>query len=124
MSQVASGEAAFAVLWLLSVQSWIVDPVMAFTEVPKFTELVAKIETDVVEFAGEVERMLEDRCLESIYDDCDGKNYDDCQSLYPNQTCLGGANYFLAQCSGVENMTDSTRIAEHTCSALYDFSVS
>jgi len=79
----------------------------------RFKELVAKMESDVVELAREVETLYEGRCDISRLNECSQGSYDDCLSVYPSQTCPGGAAYHIPACGDGE-----------TCSALYDFNVS
>ena len=85
----------------------------------KFSELVAKIEGDVAELAQQVELLYATRCDDSALRGCALGNYDECSSLYPQQTCLGGPDFFISACAGGANHSSSA-----TCSGLWDFSMS
>lgn len=90
----------------------------AFNQV-KFDRVVRQMEQDALDLAKEVERLYQVRCEQSSLNQCEGSNYDDCSSLYPNKKCLGGSDFFLPACSG-ENLSPDLA----TCGGLYDYSAS
>ena len=80
----------------------------------KFNTLIEKLESDLLEFKEQIEDIYATRCENFQSNACYQGNYDECQTLYPNQQCLSGENYILPQVCG-----DPT-----SCSSLVDFSVS
>jgi hypothetical protein len=78
-----------------------------------FDALIASMESDAIELARQVELLYQNRCNEVSLRQCARGNYDECTSLYPNQTCPGGQDLNVAQCGdGV------------SCASLWDYSVS
>ena len=80
----------------------------------RFDEVVAKLETDVIEFARHLESLYETRCDEIQLEECANGNYYECSSLYPNQECLTGDSYHVEACGDIDS----------GCSGLHDFSIS
>jgi hypothetical protein len=77
-------------------------------------QLISKMESDVVEFARQVEAAYEDRCTTAL-SDCALKNYDGCVSDFPNPTCHKSAELAVGACSAS---------ASDNCAALFDFTTS
>jgi len=78
-----------------------------------FDALIASMEADTSELARQVEFLYQTRCSEASMEACARANYNECTSLYPNQTCPGGQDLNVAQCGdGV------------SCASLWDYSVS
>jgi hypothetical protein len=101
---------------LLLLSSLPLSPAQIFDE-GKFNSLIAKLEQDVVDFAKELERSYLTRCEDIRFDACEYGNFDDCQTVYPNQQCLPGESYHVPVCG--KSFPDGTG-----CSGLIDFSVS
>ena len=79
----------------------------------KFSEMVEKVEADVIELARKVEELYQNRCEATLLSDCYQGNFHNCMSAYPQQTCPGGPDFDTPECG-----------IDQTCSALYSFSVS
>lgn len=90
----------------------------AFNEA-KFEELVAKMESDVIELASAVEEAYEKRCDSETITACGLGNYADCLSSFPKQECRGGLDYSSPDCNGSGDNSSTTM-----CSSLFDFSIS
>lgn len=103
---------AFVVVILLDGSSKIIQAQNTFNE-GKFNSLIAKLESDVIEFARQIESFHATRCEDIQLENCQEGNYDDCQSMYPNQQCLADESYHIPVCG------DSG-----ACSGLLDFSIS
>ena len=78
----------------------------------KFSEMVDKVEADVIELARKVEELYQNRCEATLLENCYQGNYHHCISAYPQQTCPGGPDFDTPECG-----------IDQTCSALYSFSV-
>lgn len=75
----------------------------------KLDEIVAKMEHDALELAGEVERLYQTRCDVDVLSSCTRGNYHQCLSKLPSQQCLIGQDLALKACGdGI------------TCAALWD----
>lgn len=79
----------------------------------KFSEMVEKVEADVLELARKVEELYQNRCEATLLADCYQGNYHNCMSSYPQETCPGGPDFDTPECG-----------MDQSCSALYSFSVS
>jgi hypothetical protein len=78
-----------------------------------FDALIASMTADAIELARQVELLYQKRCNEISLRQCARGSYNECTSLYPNQTCPGGEDLNVAQCGdGV------------SCSGLWDYSIS
>ncbi len=84
-----------------------------------FSQLIAKVKKDVLDFASEVEMAYNRSCHSSITDvvaNCTRNNYDSCVSEFPSPRCYKSVQYFNVNCSNSINDT--------TCGALIDENVS
>ena len=100
------------VVVLLGWSSKIIQAQSTFNE-GKFNSVIAKLESDVIQFARQIESFHATRCEDIQLGNCQEGNYDDCQSMYPNQQCLADESYHIPVCG------DSG-----ACSGLLDFSIS
>eukprot|EP00977_Amphora_coffeiformis_P015581 scaffold4562_cov178-Amphora_coffeaeformis.AAC.10 len=97
---------------LLGLSSVITQAQSTFNE-GKFNSLIAKLESDVLEYARQIESFYATRCEDIQLGSCQEGNYDDCQSTYPDQQCLAGESYHIPVCGDSKD-----------CSGLVDFSIS
>lgn len=90
----------------------------AFFDETKFNQVAEKMKQDALDLAAEVERLYAARCDPATYTLCEGNNYNECSSQYPNQECLG-SSFARSDCTG-----DVVDPQEGQCSGLFDFSSS
>ena len=76
--------------------------------------MLSKIEDDVLEFATEMEALYNERCSVKTRDECAKSNYEECSTLFPDQTCISGSILERPECI----------VRGQSCSALADFTVS
>lgn len=97
-------------LAMIAIQ--LLTPVNALDEA-RFTSMVEKLESDVVELSQKVEELYRSRCELTLLADCINGNYDHCLSSYPDETCPGGDDLNAPECGdGI------------TCAALVSFAAS
>ena len=73
--------------------------------------ILENMETDVLNFRNEVERVYSSRCETSTLKQCYKSNYNDCSSIYPNQECMKSEEMIFSVCGDGD-----------TCNGLWDTS--
>jgi hypothetical protein len=75
----------------------------------RFDQVAAKMESMVLAYRDEIERLYLDRCASLAT--CQAANYDECKSALPNPTCSAPSNFWTdtcgAGCAGLEDLTTS-----------------
>jgi len=75
--------------------------------------ILQRMETDVLAFRDEIERVYGERCSTQTLNECANSNFYDCSSTFPSQQCMKADELVIAACGdGVE------------CNGLWDMSVS
>jgi len=69
-----------------------------------------QMETDVLAFADEIERVYQNRCDIETLNQCGRSNFNDCTSTYPNQMCMDSSEMLVSACGSGSN----------GCNALWD----
>ena len=60
--------------------------------------ILEQMESDVLAFRDEMERVYSARCDPSMLRECSRNNYNDCSSVYPNQWCMEADELVLPTC--------------------------
>ncbi len=86
----------------------------------RFDQVTAKMESMVLAYRDEIERLYLDRCASLAT--CQAENYDECKSALPNPTCSASSNFWTKTCgegcTGLEDLTTSNyRIAPNATPA-------
>ncbi|GAX16383.1 hypothetical protein FisN_10Hh399 [Fistulifera solaris] len=75
----------------------------------RFDQVTAKMESMVLAYRDEIERLYLDRCVSLTT--CGAANYDECKSALPNLTCSAPSKFWTdtcgAGCAGLEDLTTS-----------------
>ena len=75
--------------------------------------ILKKMESDVLMFRDEMERVYSDRCNTNTLTECARSNFNDCSSSFRNQICMDKDELIISQCGDGED-----------CNSLWDKSVS
>jgi len=76
-------------------------------------DVMLRLEVNVLAYRNAVESAYNSRCSSNTLNTCQKNNYDECSSLYPNQTCPSSDFAVISQCGKGE-----------LCNGLFDWSVS
>lgn len=60
--------------------------------------ILKRMESDVLAFRDEIERVYSARCETQTLTDCAYNNFNDCSSTFPNQQCLKADELIISAC--------------------------
>lgn len=60
--------------------------------------ILQQMETDVLNFRDEIERVYSSRCDLTTLNQCSRSNYNDCSSIYPCQECMDASEMVYTAC--------------------------
>ena len=106
---ISSCAAIFAVLYL-----FLLAPLHTFAAEYELSQLLAKMESDVLELAKEVESLYKTRC-NSALEGCSQSNYDSCLSEFSNSICHKSDELVNPVCS---------TNADDKCASLFSYTES
>ena len=100
---------------LVALYIFLIAPLHTFAGEYELNQLLAKMESDVIELAKEVESLYKTRCTGAL-EGCSQSNYDSCLSEFSNPICNksdGFVNYICSinandKCASLFSFTEST----------------
>ena len=60
--------------------------------------ILQRMESDVLAFRDELERVYSTRCKIETLTECAGSNFNDCSSSFPNQQCMTADELVISTC--------------------------
>ena len=84
---------------LFFAASWVTSSSAASFEKEQAVKVILQqMESDVLAFRDEMERVYAARCDTSTLTECSRNNFNDCSSTYPNQQCMAADELIISAC--------------------------
>jgi Mg-chelatase subunit ChlD len=100
---------------LFFAASWVTSSSAASFEKEQAVKVILQqMESDVLAFRDEMERVYAARCDTSTLTECSRNNFNDCSSTYPNQQCMAADELIISACGDGQSCNgqwDKTRTA-------------
>lgn len=83
---------------LLSAACWLLADAASLEKENEVKVILQQMESDVLAFRDEMERVYSARCDTSTLAECSRSNFNDCSSVYPKQECMKYDELIISSC--------------------------